>query len=276
MRHKRALAALAALLLAVGIWSFWLEPDSLQVNEYDLPLLHCPPELVGLRIALISDLHAGAPWIDLAKLKRVVQLTNAAHPELVLLAGDFVAQNVLAGSPMPPDQFAPVLGELRAPLGVYAVLGNHDTGYGRKPIARALAAAGIRPMDNRAWPIGRNASTFWLAGLAEFNLRPRHVVATLQQVPPGAPLILFAHQPFMFDFLPPGVDLMLAGHTHGGQINLPLLTRLAISPAIFKYLSGHFRQQTDLFVTRGIGTSVIPARLRAPPEIALLTLRPES
>lgn len=274
MRTRHALAAAcAAGALALGAWGFWLEPDSLHLNQYDLPLQHWPAELSGLRVALIADLHIGAPWIDLAKVQRVVELTNAAHPDLVLLAGDFVGIQVPGARPIAPGIFAPVLGRLSAPLGVYAVLGNHDTLFGSARVGDALAAAGIRMMDDRAVELERGNGKFWLVGLAEFNQRPWRWEQVVEQVPAGAPMILFTHQPYLFKRLPARVNLMLAGHTHGGQINL-LPVRLLLNPDIQQHLAGHYLEQTDLFVTRGIGTSIIPARINAPPEISLLTLRP--
>ena len=274
MRRKRWLAvACAAGVLALGAWGFWLEPDSLHLNEYDLPLQHWPAELSGLRVALISDLHAGSPWIDLPKVQRVVDLTNAAHPDLILLAGDYLGDYVLGGSDLAPETLTPALRQLSAPLGVYAVLGNHDVNFETRRIRGALTAAGIRMMDDRVQQLNTAAAPLWLVGIGEFGQPPSKWRPLLDRVPADAAVMVFTHQPKVLERMSPRVNLALAGHTHGGQINLPLLRGL-LGDEIRRHLAGHFLEQTDFFVTRGIGTSYIGVRINAPPEIALLTLHP--
>src|SRR5712672_982111 len=133
-----------ALLAVLGLWTFWLEPASLRVVEHRLEADDWPRAIAGLRIAVLADLHVGSPWNGLDKLHRIVAETNATRPDLVLLVGDYVIRNVLGGTFIPPTDIAPVLNGLDAPLGVFAVLGNHDWYYGAPRSAGALHAAGLR------------------------------------------------------------------------------------------------------------------------------------
>src|SRR5258705_13852843 len=119
-------SAIAFVAGGLGLWTFCIEPASLSVVEHRLEADDWPPALAGLRIAVLADLHVGSPWNGLDKLARIVAETNAAGPDVVLLAGDYVIKGVIGGSFVTPEEIASRLRELRAPLGVYAVLGNHD------------------------------------------------------------------------------------------------------------------------------------------------------
>ncbi len=270
---------LALGLLGLGLWAFWLEPDSLRVNHYDLPLHTAGAPIDGLTIAALSDLHAGAPFIDTAKLRRVVALTNAAHPDLILIAGDIFAQAVIGGHRIDPTVVADALSGMHAPLGVFAVLGNHDVGGNVGRFRAELQRVGITPIDNDVRRIDRGDAHFWLAGFADLQTGGPKVDATLARIDDDAPVIALTHDPELLPQLPARVNLLIAGHTHGGQVRLPLFSRVILretrdSP--LHWLRGHYLVQTDLFVTTGIGTSNLPVRFRVPPEIALLHLRQDS
>ena len=273
--------AVLTLLAAAVLNTCWLEPDSLRVTRYSLPLRHCPPALAGLRIAVLADLHAGAPFMDLDKLRQVVATTNATQPDMVLIAGDIFVQFVLGGHRLPPGDVAEVLGQLHAPLGVYAVLGNHD--YSEQPrfqperYQQLLKQNGIVPIDNVAMPLSGANRHFWIAGFGDLHHGHPDVVRTLGDVPEGEPVIALTHEPDLFPDVPSRVNLVVAGHTHGGQVRLPFIGRPVV-PSDFgqRYAAGHVVEQTDLFVTTGIGTSHLPVRFGVPPEISLLTLQPRA
>jgi len=275
---RRLALALAVLLIGLGLWAFWLEPASLSVRTYDLPLRDATPPLAGLRIAALSDLHAGAPFIDTSKLRRVVALTNAAEPELIVIAGDIFAQKVPGGVPIPARQVADALAGLRAPLGVYAVLGNHDEGVHADLYRSELRRIGIAPIDNDVRRIEVGERHFWLAGFADLVTGGPQIAATLAKIDDDAPVIALTHNPELFPAVPARVALVIAGHTHGGQVRLSIFSREVLRNMrerkdYLPYLRGRYREQTDLFVTTGIGTSDFPIRFRVPPEIALLRLR---
>lgn len=266
-------AVLAALVVALGLRAFWLEPASLRVATYDVASPQWPRALDGLRVAVLGDLHVGSLFNGLAKLRRVVAETNAARADLVLLAGDYVIQGVVGGRFVPPEDIGPALRELTARLGVHAVLGNHDWWLDGPRMRRALEDAGIRVLEDEA--VALDDGRFWLAGVGDFWETRHDVHRALSGVPDGAPLLVFTHNPDVFPHVPPRVALTIAAHTHGGQVALPLVGR-PIVPSRYgeRYAIGLVEEDgRRLFVTPGIGTSIVPVRFRVPPEISVLTLR---
>jgi predicted MPP superfamily phosphohydrolase len=260
------------------LWACWLEPRRLVVTRAELELAGWPKPLSGLRVALLSDLHVGSPFWDLPALSRLVERTNAEKPDLVLLAGDYQINDVPGGAFVAAEPIAERLGALRAPLGVLAVLGNHDWWNDGEEMRRALTAHGIVVLEESARRIEQGGSTFYVVGLADQITRLSAPQEALALVPAQAPTLLLVHEPDVFESFPRlGVwpTLTLAGHTHGGQVCLPLLGR-RIVPSRFgeRYAYGHIVENgRQLFVTSGVGTSVFPIRFGVPPEIALLTLR---
>jgi len=274
-RAATAGAALAGAATAAVAWrALWHEPRHGRVRERALALPRWPAELDGLRVALVSDLHAGAPHVDEERLERLVAAVNADGPDLVLLLGDFVDPNVRGGSPIAPEAVADRLGALRARLGVFAVLGNHDWLHDGERVAAALRAAGIRVLENEALAVG----PLWLAGVADARMRTPDVEGALAAVPPEAPVVLMSHDPDLLPHVPDRVALTVSGHTHGGQVAVPVLRRRAI-PSRFgeRYARGHVEEGgRHLFVTAGYGTSGWPVRLLAPSEVVVLRLTPAS
>ena len=273
---RRTFLGLLLLGLILGFWAFLAEPSSLRVREHRLAIPGWPAGRSGVRIALLSDLHVGSPYNGLDKLEEVVRRTNAARPDLVLILGDLVIQDVAGGRFVPPEKIAPVLGRLRAPLGVRAVLGNHDRWLDARRVLGALERAGIPVMEDRAAEISLGGSPFWLVGVSDYWTAPHDVRGALAQVTDGSPVLLFTHNPDLFPGIPPRVSLTLAGHTHGGQVYFPLLGRLIV-PSKYgqRYALGSVVERgRHLFVAGGVGTSIIPVRFLVPPEISILRLEP--
>lgn len=259
---------------APGLWAFWLEPASLRNENHELTIPHWPPECAGLRVAVLADLHVGSPFNGLSKLAEVVSTTQEASPDLVLLAGDYVIHGVVGGRFQPPEAVAQLLAKLEAPAGVYAVLGNHDWWFDPDRVRKALEAVSIPVLDDRASPISHGSCHFWLAGVSDWWEGPHDVVRALEAVPPDAPTILFTHNPDLFPEVPPRVTLTIAGHTHGGQVYLPGIGR-PIVPSAYgeRFAIGHIVEgERHLFVSSGLGTSIIPVRFLVPPEVSILTL----
>jgi predicted MPP superfamily phosphohydrolase len=253
----------------------WVEPARLVVNRRELRVPHWPTALSGLTIALLSDLHVGSPHWDLDHLRELVQRTNAEHPDLILLAGDYEINGVWFGSHIAIEPIAAELGKLRAPLGVVAVLGNHDWWNDAPRTTRALEGNGVHVLDDETRRIEARGSSFCVLGLRDEIYRKRSAAQELDSAPPGLPLLVLVHEPDVFAALDGRALLTLAGHTHGGQVDLPLLGRLVV-PSQFgaRYAAGEVIENGRmLFVTTGVGTSIFPIRFRVPPEIALLTLR---
>jgi uncharacterized protein len=269
-----ALGVLLALALLLGGWAFWIEPQRLVVNRSTLDLPRWPEPLRGLRVALLSDLHVGSPHWHLAELRRLVERVNAEQPELVLLAGDYLINGVAFGDWVDPESMARVVGELRAPLGVVAVLGNHDWWNDGRRVWRALESQGVVVLENQALELTRAGAPFHVVGLADQLTRRVRVDEALAHVPSGAPYLVLMHEPDTFTLVPDAASLSMAGHTHGGQVRLPLLGSPVV-PSRYgqRYAAGHVVEgERHLFVTTGVGTSIWPVRFGVPPEIAVLTL----
>ena len=270
-----ALLLLVLLIVSCLVWGFFIEPNRLVVNQQSIQIDTWPKELSGLRIALIADLHTGGWFIDENKLRLIVDRTNQLNPDLVVLLGDYVAPNSWHSRRVEPEITAGVLKDLRAPLGVYAVLGNHDWWYNGAKVRRAFEQNGIPVLEDEVVEIRWRDKSFWLAGLADLWTRPQQIDETIAKAPPGSTMIALTHNPDIFPRLPPNVPLLLAAHPHGGQVSIPLIGT-PIVPSRFgsKYTAGHvFENGHHMFVTTGIGTSILPVRFRVPPEIVVLTVK---
>lgn len=277
-KGPRWLVRLYALVLGVTlpplVWGFVLEPGLVFVRQTRIEVPGWGGELDGLQVAVLTDLHVGAPHISVAKLRRVVAKTNDAKPDLVLLLGDFVIHGVVGGRFVEPERIAAELTALRPPLGTFAVLGNHDWWYDGERVRKALEAAGIPVLENSAVELKHRGATFWVAGLADLWTRRADVRGTLARIKNDRPVLLAMHNPDVFPDVPARVNLTIAGHTHGGQVNLPYFGRPMV-PSKFgeRYAAGHVIEGgRHLFVSTGVGTSIIPVRFRVVPEIAVLTL----
>ena len=273
--NARKFVGVASLCVAsFALWGFWLEPASLRNESHEIHLPHWPAACEGLRIAVLADLHVGSPFNGLDKLARIVELTLKAKPDLILLAGDYGISDIIGGSKVSPEEIADGLRPLAAPLGVFAVLGNHDWWTGAPRIQRALESVGIPVLEDVSVLLNRGGCAFQLAGLSDFWEGPRNYRAALVNIPSGMPTVAFTHNPDAFPEISPPVDLMIAAHTHGGQVYLPLLGRLIV-PSKYgqRYAIGHVVENgRHLFVSSGLGTSIIPVRFLVPPEVSVLII----
>lgn len=266
------LAATAAAAAVVAARALWWEPRHVHLTRHDLALQRWPAALDGVRVAVIADLHTGAPHIGLRKLERVVAGVNRARPELVVLLGDYADSDVALATPVTPEAVGQRLAQLRAPA--LAVLGNHDWDQWGTRMRDALHGAGMTVLENEALPLLVRGIRLWIVGVADLATRAPSLQA-VDAVPAGEPVLVLTHHPDVFPSVPSRVALTLAGHVHGAQVNLPLL-RTRVTPSRYpdRYRAGHVRERgRHLFVSRGIGTSRLPVRFRAPPEVALLHLR---
>lgn len=264
----------------------WIGGDDIIVRRYAPQPPNWPQDL-KLRIAMLSDFHFAEPWIGLQALEKIVEKTNALEPDIILLVGDF-DDGPHFSRPVPRDDWARGLARLQAPLGVHAVLGNHD--YPRliekrhrflaEPGAKvALQGVGIPVHINDAIPLTWNGKRFWLAGLGDqctefedgsslFDLD-----ATLARITDDAPVILMAHEPDIFPKVPDRVALTLSGHVHRGQIRFFGFAPVVPSRYGQRYLHGHIVENTrHLIVGAGLGHSGLPLRFDAAPEIVLIEL----
>jgi uncharacterized protein len=266
----KPLAGVAAV--AAVAWTAWIEPRRLVTVRRTLALPRWPSALDGVRIGVLSDVHGGAPHAGSKAVARAVERLNDEAPDAMLLLGDFIDAHPWWGGRLAPDQIACELAALRSPLGTFAVLGNHDWKQTGDRMWRALREAGIEVLENRSAKVGG----FHVAGLADLRYRRPDLPATLAGVPPDAPVILLVHDPDVFPFVPERVALTLSGHLHGGQIAIPVVRRHTV-PSRYgeRFVRGHVVEDgRHLYVSSGLGTSGLPLRLLAPPEVVVLELRP--
>lgn len=287
----------AALVGGVGVvgYAFGLEPLvrlSITKNQIQTPKWRNGPPL---RIAALADFHACEPWMNAQRVRQVVAKTNALKPDIILLLGDYLSGMRMVFRSLPNDELAAALSHLSAPLGVHAILGNHDwwedeaaqfRGGGPTAIGEAMKNVGISVFENDVLRLEKDGQPFWLAGLADqWALFPnkgltrgRHVGlddldGTLAKIDDDAPVILMAHEPDIFPRVPDRVALTLSGHTHGGQIRLAGYSPVVPSKYGNKYAYGHIQENgRDLLVSGGLGCSMIPVRFGVPPEINLIEL----
>jgi predicted MPP superfamily phosphohydrolase len=247
-----------------------------------------PPRWPGgtkLRIAALADLHACDPWMPLPRIEEIVRATNALKPDLVVLLGDYVAAIFRFKTRVVEiEDWTAALARLEAPLGKFAVLGNHDWWTDPEGVRQGLAKNGIPVLENGAQKLkAPNGPEFWLAGLgsqlARGNRRGGYegvddLPKTMRAITDEAPAILLAHEPDIFPEVPDRVSLTLCGHTHGGQVRIPFFGAPVV-PSRFgqRYAYGHIVEQNrHLVVSSGLGCTQLPIRFGAPPEIVLVEL----
>lgn len=284
----RWIAGISALCIALIGYSYFIEPRRLVINEQTLAIPALDPTFDGLRIVALSDIHAGSNAVDAQKLRRIVDTVNAQNADLVVMLGDYVSTRRDRRSLlMSVDELTENLVGMRARYGVFAVLGNHDGFYSDADVASGLKQAGYRVLENEIVTIERNGRPLRIFGLKDhlqlnsWYTFDQMVRSTVTATGGAGDFIVLEHSPDIFHVLnyhkSLGDDfrLMIAGHTHGGQMWLPIAGSPFV-PSSFgqKYNRGHIREEgRDMFVTTGIGTSIFPFRFLMPPEIAVITLR---
>jgi len=276
MTFKRFLLILAALLILLVGWCYWSAVADPVVREARAALPNYPAGQAPVRVALLSDIHVQGPDMPPERLARIVEQVNAQRPDLVLIAGDFIGTRSLSTRHYSPAEIAAPLRGLRARLGVLAVLGNHEHLHGdARAMRAALTAVGVRVLANEAVQAGP-LSVGGLDDQVSGHNRDNQTYAAMRALP-GA-RVLLSHGPDTFATLPPDIGLMLAGHTHCGQIVLPLYGAWDTGSVYGeRYRCGYIEQNgRRLIVTAGLGASMLPFRLLAPPDFWMVTIGPRT
>ena len=279
------LGGAATATLGLGGYAAAFEPRfRLVVTDWDLPTLRWP-HAEPLKIVIVTDIHACRPWMTPERIRFIVEKANTLGGDIIVVLGDFVSgigERVPNGR-VEAAEWGPALSGLRAPLGVHAILGNHDWWSDLEGVKAALSQAEIPVYQNRAVKI-EGATPFWLAGTDSMVAYPLgrgrfrgadDLPKTLAQITDDAPAVLMAHEPDLFVQVPDRFAVTLSGHTHGGQVRLPFLGRPVVPSAYGqRFVYGHIREEgRDLIVSAGLGCSIMPVRFGVPPELTVVTLR---
>jgi predicted MPP superfamily phosphohydrolase len=266
-RRAAPLRALAAGLAQLARSAF-AEPYQLAVEQHAIGLKRLPRELDGFRIVQLSDIHH-SPFTGREQVERAVEVANSLQPDVIALTGDYVSHEREYVQPC-----AEMLGKLRARRGVYAVLGNHDNWVDAELVTDLFGLAGIKVLNNEGMRFEDKGASFWLAGVNDTMVGLEDLPLALAGSAADEMKLLLAHNPVILRRAArAGVDLVLSGHTHGGQVTLRS-ERSASGRVRRRILRGLGRRgETQIYVTRGLGTVVLPVRYGSLPEVSALTLR---
>ena len=276
--RRRFLQAAGLSAAAFAAYSGEFARHHVEVVHRDIAIRNLPPAFHGLRVLHLSDIHLDE-FTEPFFLRRAIRDINALAPDIILITGDFITHGPPRHRPERSIYTcAESLRGLTCPIRL-AVMGNHDSAVGARFIARVLRERGTPVLINQSARIARNGQHLWVAGVEDpATSRPDLARALPRDV--DAPVILMAHAPDYADDVlahPLGhhVDLMLSGHSHGGQVRLPLIGPVILPPMGEKYVEGHFQLgMLQLYVNRGLGSVGVPFRFNCPPEITVLTLQP--
>jgi uncharacterized protein len=267
----------AGVVGALGADAFLIEPNSPKVIRKEIYLKRWPARMEGFTIALLSDFHYDAVF-SIHPIRSSIDTVNALRPDLIALTGDFVTDPAV-GDPQlgatAAEPCAELLSRLKAPYGLWAVLGNHDLSTNASRVSSALTDKGIQFLTNRSIPVERDGGRFWLSGVDDVLDGRPDLEAALHGVPSDEPAVLLAHEPDYADEVTGyPVDLQLSGHTHGGQVRFPFVPPLFMPDLGKKYIWGLYKiGKLTLYTNAGIGTVRLAVRFNCPPEITLITPR---
>ena len=276
MSIKTIMAALLGpALLSAFTYAHHIEPEAVEIAPLRVKLPRLDPAFDGYRLVHISDIHMSR-WMTGARLSEIIALINAQQPDLVAITGDF-ATNF---APFPAADLVAALQELRPRDAVVAVLGNHDHRHraGPNAVRRALRESGITVLDNRVHTLRRGAAMLHIAGVDDVVFQQARLDLVLQQLPEDGAAILLAHEPDFADISAATgrFGLQLSGHTHGGQVILPLLGPPVLPKYGQRYPVGRYKVNGMIqYTNRGLGVGSLRVRFNCRPEITVFTLEAE-
>ena len=276
-RRKFVRLAATAGVAAVAADTTLLEPNRPRIVRQEIALRRWPSRLEGFTIALLSDFHYD-PYFSVHPLRSAIGMVNGLRPDLIALTGDFVSMpwsGDSADAASAAEPCAELLRQMRAPHGLWAVLGNHDVFTDPDRVSTSLHSAGVQVLSNQSVPIDRDGARFWLSGVDDVLGGTADLDATLHDLPADEAAVLLAHEPDYADTVARySVDLQLSGHSHGGQVRVPFVRPLFLPELARKYVWGLYQiGGLALYTNPGLGTVNLPVRMNCPPEITLLTLR---
>ena len=260
---KYLLKTLFIITLLLAGYSYFIEPNKLEVTNYTIQ----DKELSGVKIVFASDFHIKPN--QQKRLEQIANIINAQNPDLVVSAGDYVSGHTQE-STMHPKQIAEELSKVKTKYGFYTTLGNHDGWYDRWYIKELLEKQNIKVLNNKNVKLNINGKDIYIAGVEDMMTAFPNIEDALRGT--KSPTILLTHTPDVFPDVPKNVNLTLAGHTHGGQVRLPVIGPIFTASSYGnKYAIGLIEENgKKLITTRGIGVSILPFRFNCPPEIVII------
>ena len=261
-------------LACLWFWGFVVEPHLMLDVEYkNIDIKKWDSRLDGLKIAVIGDFHAGLPFFENWRMEKVVEKINAVNADIILLVGDYVNGRWFQ-SAMESGRLTKYLSRLKAPLGVYAILGNHDYLYDAGKVRKVLNSAGITLLENSNAKVSTPKGDFYVAGIADPLSADYSYSQSLNGIGKGSPVLFMAHTPDVFREIPNEIGITFSGHTHGGQVRLPKIGALFTNTFRGdKLVEGLYRDgDKAIYVTRGVGTSRLPVRFLCTPVISVITI----
>ena len=256
----------------LGSYPVFIEGNILQINHYNIPVTNLPNSFSGFKIVHITDIHYG-PLVSLDFVKKVIGKANSINGDMIVCTGDYVHER---NEIEQIDTVWPIISQLKATYGVYSVLGNHDhwADFNKSEYWLNKSGQNIR---HKSVKIGKNGEEIWLGGAGDYYEDSVGIDRAFENVPQEKCKIVLAHNPDTADqnFITT-VDLVVSGHTHGGQVKIPFVGTPILPVENKKYSSGYIQTpKTGVFISRGIGWTIIPVRFNCFPEIAVLNLIPK-
>lgn len=263
---------LLSVFILSAIWSFIIEPEFLLVKKVSIEVPKWHKEHKNLKFAVLADFHIGFGHMNKNKLSEIIKRTNKENPDIVILLGDYVNQS------SQNEKYLPLLKELgnfKSKYGIFAIMGNHESWEVRHKIRKYLKKANIKLLENDAEKLTVNKKDLWIAGVEDLTTGFPDIDVVMDKINDNNnPAVLLSHNPDIFDIIPERFCITLAGHTHGGQLYIPFLVRL-VTPSEYgmRFLKGHVvNNNRHIYISSGLGTTIIPARFLVPPEIIILRL----
>ena len=261
----------------IWLWGIYIEPYCmLNIKNQDVYIKDFPKGFENIKIAVVSDIHAGNWFLEHKRTKRILDAVNAQNPDIILFLGDYT-NGYFYQSSLNKDELQKYLSQFKAKIAKFGILGNHDAFLGDKYISDVLKNAGITPIINSNEKVSTKYGDIYIAGIADPQFMSYSYRDCLRNIPEKAPIIFLTHNPAVAREIPHRVDLVLAGHTHGGQIRLPFWGNLfPIKEVPRERVAGlcYFNNHT-IYTSMGLGTSRFPVRYFCIPEFTILRIYPK-
>lgn len=265
------------ILVAIAIWTWATIIEPYFIIDYDYVKMSSPnwsKNLNGLKVAIVTDIHYAGGAIENWRIDNIIKKTNDAKPDIIVLLGDYVQAGSRRNINL--DFLSNRLKRLSAPLGVYAIFGNHDSYFARNLVRDMLAKADIVVLENSNAKVSTPNGDFYLSAIADMTTQNHFYTLAFKNIPQNAPTLFLSHTPDGFKDSPDSAKITFSGHTHGGQIKLPYIGAIFVNLKYDKIGEGKFeRDGKALYVSRGLGTSRVPVRLLCSPTITIATISKE-